>query len=321
MPPRPTRLDLRWALGLALLLHVVALGAASHLSFARGATATDLTEAKVFDTTVQASTIPFDMVSLPVPDRVEPEAPAEPEFEPALPVPDPVTPPPAAKPPSSRQPKTPPREGKAPAAPSQPTSSPTRPSEPRPGPAGQSGAGPAALGPASSGGTIPAALPRAATPEPGTPPSGGSGGGQEAGRGAETGAAGSGAPEGGNGTGHAAEPAPASGKGHGGESAQLGEGEQASEYADRAQPKVTQKPKLVYPEDAAAEGVGGTTVLTLLVTETGAVAEVKVEKSSGDRRLDRAATGYVKRWRYLPAVQNGQPRRVYTRATVIFKPQ
>jgi len=58
--------------------------------------------------------------------------------------------------------------------------------------------------------------------------------------------------------------------------------------------------------------------LKVLVSELGAVAEVTVVQSSHDRRLDAAAVEFVRGWRYKPAVQDGKPRSVYTRAAVTF---
>jgi len=44
-----------------------------------------------------------------------------------------------------------------------------------------------------------------------------------------------------------------------------------------------------------------------------------VIESSGDPGLDMAAEEFVRKWRYLPAVQGGKPRRVHTEAKVIFR--
>ena len=91
-----------------------------------------------------------------------------------------------------------------------------------------------------------------------------------------------------------------------------------SRVADRREPALKWRGELTYPEAARQEGVEGTVKLKVLVTETGKVGQVQVIQSSGDRRLDRAAAEWVKTWRYLPAVQNGQPRKIHTRATVKF---
>ena len=89
--------------------------------------------------------------------------------------------------------------------------------------------------------------------------------------------------------------------------------------ADRDTPAVVQKGKLEYPQAVVEDGVEGQVKLTVLVTESGTVGEVKIAQSSGDRRLDAAATEFVKGWRYRPAVQDGKPRSVYTYAVVIFE--
>ncbi len=59
--------------------------------------------------------------------------------------------------------------------------------------------------------------------------------------------------------------------------------------------------------------------LEVLVSEKGEVLEVEVIESAGDGRLDRAAAEFVRGWRYRPAVQGGEPRRVHTRAKVKFE--
>lgn len=47
----------------------------------------------------------------------------------------------------------------------------------------------------------------------------------------------------------------------------------------------------------------GTVILELLIAEDGTVAELKVKRSSGFPRLDKAALKAVKRWRYTPALR------------------
>jgi protein TonB len=82
---------------------------------------------------------------------------------------------------------------------------------------------------------------------------------------------------------------------------------------------VVRKGAFSYPSSAAEEGVEGTVVLEVLVDEKGEVAKVKIASSSGDGRLDGAAQDWIKGWRYLPAVQDGRPRRVWTKAKVVFR--
>jgi len=66
-------------------------------------------------------------------------------------------------------------------------------------------------------------------------------------------------------------------------------------------------------------GVQGTAILIVSIDSNGGVLDVEVEKSSGNRNLDRAAITAAKRWRFNPEVKNGQrvPSRV--RVPVEFK--
>lgn len=79
---------------------------------------------------------------------------------------------------------------------------------------------------------------------------------------------------------------------------------------------------LVVPPDAFASGLNnpapryplesrrlreqGTVVLAVEVTADGIVASIAVARSSGHRRLDRAARDTVRTWRFKPATQAGQ---------------
>jgi len=73
-----------------------------------------------------------------------------------------------------------------------------------------------------------------------------------------------------------------------------------------------------YPPDAWAEGVGGTTVLRLLISRRGTVDSVLVVESSGQRSLDSAALFNARRLRYKPAAQGGNPVEVWGRLPVVF---
>jgi periplasmic protein TonB len=63
----------------------------------------------------------------------------------------------------------------------------------------------------------------------------------------------------------------------------------------------------VYPDEAALNGEQGTVVLLIHVSPAGVTAGVDVARSSGYVLLDRAARDAVARWRFLPAVKDGQP--------------
>ncbi|MGI9039008.1 MAG: energy transducer TonB [Gemmatimonadota bacterium] len=73
-----------------------------------------------------------------------------------------------------------------------------------------------------------------------------------------------------------------------------------------------------YPTDAWDEGVGGTTVLKLLISKRGTVESAVVVESSGSPSLDSAALANVTRLRYRPAAQGGSPVEVWGRLPVIF---
>lgn len=91
-----------------------------------------------------------------------------------------------------------------------------------------------------------------------------------------------------------------------------------SRLADRRMPKLVQRVNPVYPMAAQVEGCQGVAKLQVTVTKEGKVGAVRVVTSSGDPRLDAAATNAVKQWRYQPAVQDGIAREVDTYATVTF---
>lgn len=85
--------------------------------------------------------------------------------------------------------------------------------------------------------------------------------------------------------------------------------------------KAAKQPRPAYPGDARDEGVEGTVTLIAVVGPDGKVGEVRVEKGSGDRRLDRAAENGVKQWTYSPALKDGVPVKATVRVRVEFRLQ
>ena len=63
----------------------------------------------------------------------------------------------------------------------------------------------------------------------------------------------------------------------------------------------------VYPAEAARRGEQGLVVLLIHVASDGTVAGVDIAQSSGYSLLDHAARDAVTTWKFVPAVQNGQP--------------
>jgi protein TonB len=200
------------------------------------------------------------------------------------------------------------------AAPPRPSSAPlAAPPKPVVKPAGGGGGGgPIDPGSPSANGDLP--LPGGRTPAGVVPGTGsGSGGGVGPGEGGGRG----GGAGGGTGPGTGTGSGPGVGPGAGGEG---GEGDGfSSRVADRREPVVIFKGNLEYPSSAVADGVEGVVKLRVLVSKRGAVEKVTVVESGRDRRLDAAAVEFVKGWRYRPAVQDGEPRSVYTYAVVEFE--
>ncbi len=73
------------------------------------------------------------------------------------------------------------------------------------------------------------------------------------------------------------------------------------------QPIAVIRPPPRYPQEALRRNVGGTVRVQVQVAADGSVDRLELASSSGDRYLDRAALEAVRRWRFQPAVRNGQP--------------
>jgi protein TonB len=70
-------------------------------------------------------------------------------------------------------------------------------------------------------------------------------------------------------------------------------------YKNRNPPK--------YPIQAIRQGHQGEVILAITINAAGEVVDVKVQKSSGYRELDRAAEDAARHWRFNPGIQNGKP--------------
>lgn len=69
--------------------------------------------------------------------------------------------------------------------------------------------------------------------------------------------------------------------------------------------------KPVYPAEALANKVQGTSTLQFLINPEGAVVESRVQKSSGDRSLDEAARVAIAKCTFKPAVVGGKPQQAW----------
>jgi protein TonB len=76
--------------------------------------------------------------------------------------------------------------------------------------------------------------------------------------------------------------------------------------ADSAVPQPLSSPAPRYPRDAQRRGETGTVLLRVHVGPDGTPYSVDLVQGSGSRTLDRAASDAVRRWRFRPAVRDGQ---------------
>jgi protein TonB len=75
-----------------------------------------------------------------------------------------------------------------------------------------------------------------------------------------------------------------------------------------------------YPAQAIRDGIGGVVELEILVDIDGRPLEARVVRSSGHRLLDQSARRTVlTRWKFQPAMRNGQPVQALGRVPIEFK--
>jgi protein TonB len=74
-----------------------------------------------------------------------------------------------------------------------------------------------------------------------------------------------------------------------------------------------------YPSRARALGAQGTTLLHVLVSDRGRVAEVVVKQSAGHPDLDQAAVDAVRRWRFEPARRGDEPVAMWVQLPFEFR--
>lgn len=88
--------------------------------------------------------------------------------------------------------------------------------------------------------------------------------------------------------------------------ADTGTNRPTSALAPGSMPVAISKPAPNYPTDALRKNETGEVVVRIEVGADGEPTEVTLVSRSGSRSLDRAALQAAKRWRFLPAQQNGQ---------------
>ncbi|MBF1239326.1 MAG: energy transducer TonB, partial [Lautropia mirabilis] len=79
------------------------------------------------------------------------------------------------------------------------------------------------------------------------------------------------------------------------------------------------QPKPVYPAFSKRAGETGKVMLRVLVDVNGRPKEVKLEKSSGSDRLDKAAIDAARNALLSPHKENGKPREAYVLMPIVFE--
>jgi protein TonB len=76
-------------------------------------------------------------------------------------------------------------------------------------------------------------------------------------------------------------------------------------YQVDSEPQVMSEVKIPYPDEARRAGIEGTVTLSITVDNEGRVVAAKIVKGQG-YGLDEAALTAIKRFRFKPAVKNGE---------------
>lgn len=83
-------------------------------------------------------------------------------------------------------------------------------------------------------------------------------------------------------------------------------------------PKPTRQLPMQYPVRARANGVEGYVLLTLLISPTGEVEQVKVLDAQPPGIFDETAMSGVQKWKFEPAMYQGESVRVWAKQRVRF---
>jgi protein TonB len=81
-----------------------------------------------------------------------------------------------------------------------------------------------------------------------------------------------------------------------------------------------QTPPPDYPAELACTGVGGKSVLNVVVGPQGTPTAVSLITSSGNSQLDESAAKRVREWKFKPATRNGQAISTTIQVPVSFNP-
>lgn len=77
--------------------------------------------------------------------------------------------------------------------------------------------------------------------------------------------------------------------------------------------------KPVYPPQALARKIEGTSTIQFLLSAQGKVLESRVQKSSGDAALDEAVRSAMSKCRFTPPMHQGEPVQAWTSLEYVWK--
>ncbi|MGV8959122.1 MAG: TonB family protein [Stenotrophomonas sp.] len=97
-------------------------------------------------------------------------------------------------------------------------------------------------------------------------------------------------------------------------------GETTAPVVAPTQVAAVQTPPPDYPIELACTGVGGTSVLNVVIGPEGAPVEVKLLTSSGNAKLDESAQSRVREWKFKAATSNGKAVNATIQVPVSFNP-
>ncbi len=100
------------------------------------------------------------------------------------------------------------------------------------------------------------------------------------------------------------------------------EGQVVDLTPDVVKPEIVSRVHPAYPRMAQQKKVEGTVIISVLVSESGDVADARVLRSAGGSSgLNEAALAAVRKWRFRPAVKEGKRVKVWMTYPIVFKLQ
>lgn len=89
---------------------------------------------------------------------------------------------------------------------------------------------------------------------------------------------------------------------------------------ETALPYVISMPKPIpYPRWARREGFQGRLVIAIEVLEDGSVGRWRIEKSTGDEKLDKTSVDSILTWKFHPAMEKGRPVKTCIEVPINFE--